>query len=46
MYGIETTFGTTNISRYGVRKIEAISSSSIIPVYCIRERKGVSQVQK
>ena len=29
------TFGTTNKSKYGVRKIEAISSSNIIPVYCI-----------
>jgi hypothetical protein len=29
------TFGTTNKSRNGVRKIDAISSSNIIPVYCI-----------
>uniref|UniRef100_A0A2P2MKU6 Uncharacterized protein n=1 Tax=Rhizophora mucronata TaxID=61149 RepID=A0A2P2MKU6_RHIMU len=30
-----TRFGTTHRSKSGVRKIEAISSSNIIPVYCI-----------
>lgn len=29
------TFGTTNISKNGVRKMEAISSSNIFPVYYI-----------
>jgi hypothetical protein len=35
----QMTFGTTNRSKYGVRKIEAISSSNIIPVYCTTKNR-------
>jgi hypothetical protein len=35
---MKMTFGTINRSKYGVRKIEAMSSSNIIPVYCTIHR--------
>jgi len=35
---VRITFGTINRSKYGVRKIEAISSSNIIPVYCAKKK--------